>query len=805
VLVQVRHAVPGPYSDGLAYDLIPNCLDEQNLFMNPRWGWQSPVPAPSPVSIDIDHPQTAQHTEIDNPSLLKQSGFFLLDLLSFGFLSVCHVDAGHLNWFDVTYTGRVTWDKHDSGLSGDDDYNLWLYTPQIGSSPYSAGGMTEDSTRRRIRLEFDSDETIDEFTTCGFIGNLNCSDRFLRTWWNRFRHLVDDDDAGAHREIDGHLATAVGLMGVDYMHDPNSGNEIHPVHVLAVHLDRTASDSDPTHFSDHWAVFARNWGNEGECSALDHYVLENDLKVRLAPTIKPDYMSFIAGQSTSLSYDNVGANFRSALPMGFLPLTDDSAHPDVLLTFFLRDPPEHTWYVGDFQVDWTLSQPLPPDAFVPVVQPVDGESPPASSPTALVATAKRAASDADDAESGEAILKEIWNSMTAAQQADALALYQSLYPQRPLPDVYLVGAVRMNSPPPRPQQVPDVGHGPLPDWQLLRRTAQLSSICAATSGAPLGQLGTCADGPPVTVFSATGGAPGKNGWMVTPLEVTLTARDVSGAGVDHSEYSFDGISFQRYSGPFTAPEGDGVLFYDSVGRDGLQEIPRQQRLRIDTRPPVSAATAAVTEDAVVFAYAIDDPLPGSGAAGLHLVYRTVQGETAVATSAVEAGASGSANLPTRCANVEYWAEDQAGNEEAPHHSTGDQTPPTLNGVPDAVCLWPPNHPRIRFGLGTDIPAAAADECDPAPRVRIVAVTSNQDTGAPGSGHTADDATFSEGAVCVRAERSGMGGDRVYTVTVEANDAAGNATRKEMRLIVPHSSTPGCSDAGTEIADGAPCE
>jgi hypothetical protein len=207
----------------------------------------------------------------------------------------------------------------------------------------------------------------------------------------------------------------------------------------------------------------------------------------------------------------------------------------------------------------------------------------------------------------------------------------------------------------------------------------------------------------------------------------------------------------------------------------------------------------------VFAYQIADPVPGSGAAGIHFVYRTVEGAAAVASSAFEPGASGSTNLPTRCANVEYWAEDQAGNEEGPHQNTGDQSPPTLMGLPDALCLWPPNHPRIRFELGTDILASAADDCDPAPQVRIVAVTSNQPPGAPGSGHTADDVTFSDHAVCVRAERSGPGGDRVYTVTVEATDATGNATRKDMRITVPHSSTPGCGDGGTPIANGVPCE
>jgi len=233
----------------------------------------------------------------------------------------------------------VIWDTHDGGIKGDDDYNLWLYTPPVGSSEYSEGGMINQDVRRRIRLEFDSDETIDEFTTCGLHPGDNCKPRFQFSWWNRFRHLVDDDGAAAHREIHGHLATVVGLMGVDYVHDANSGNELHPVHVFAVHLDR--SSSDPTHFTDHWAIFVRNWGNEGECGALDHYLLANDLTLRLAPTIDPSFRQYIVGQSTTVPRASIAANFADAGPVGFLPAADPT-HPDLLLNFSLHEPGAHS-------------------------------------------------------------------------------------------------------------------------------------------------------------------------------------------------------------------------------------------------------------------------------------------------------------------------------------------------------------------------------------------------------------------------------------------------------------------------------
>ena len=38
---------------------------------------------------------------------------------------------------------------------------------------------------------------------------------------------------------------------------------------------------------------------------------------------------------------------------------------------------------------------------------------------------------------------------------------------------------------------------------------------------------------------------------------------------------------------------------------------------------------------------------------------------------------------------------------------------------------------------------------------------------------------------LRAERSGRGDGRVYTVTVTATDATGNSSQAELRFVVPH--------------------
>jgi hypothetical protein len=38
---------------------------------------------------------------------------------------------------------------------------------------------------------------------------------------------------------------------------------------------------------------------------------------------------------------------------------------------------------------------------------------------------------------------------------------------------------------------------------------------------------------------------------------------------------------------------------------------------------------------------------------------------------------------------------------------------------------------------------------------------------------------------LRAERSGSGGDRIYTVTYQATDDSGNQARVSQQVVVPH--------------------
>jgi len=115
----------------------------------------------------------------------------------------------------------------------------------------------------------------------------------------------------------------------------------------------------------------------------------------------------------------------------------------------------------------------------------------------------------------------------------------------------------------------------------------------------------------------------------------------------------------------------------------------------------------------------------------------------------------------------------------------DTTPPELMVTLSPAVLWPPNHKLAPITASITV----QDTCDPSPTVRLVSITSNEADNGLGDGDTSadiqgtafgtDDRTF-----LLRAERSGPGGGRVYTVTYEASDHSGNTTLRKATVTVP---------------------
>jgi len=115
----------------------------------------------------------------------------------------------------------------------------------------------------------------------------------------------------------------------------------------------------------------------------------------------------------------------------------------------------------------------------------------------------------------------------------------------------------------------------------------------------------------------------------------------------------------------------------------------------------------------------------------------------------------------------------------------DTTPPvvTLRMSPDR--LWPPNHKMKTVQAIFDI-----KDCDAAPKVELVSVTSNEPDNGLGDGDTSGDISGAslgtdDRSVQVRAERAGPGSGRVYTFVYRVTDASGNFTNVSATVTVPH--------------------
>jgi hypothetical protein len=114
----------------------------------------------------------------------------------------------------------------------------------------------------------------------------------------------------------------------------------------------------------------------------------------------------------------------------------------------------------------------------------------------------------------------------------------------------------------------------------------------------------------------------------------------------------------------------------------------------------------------------------------------------------------------------------------------DTTPPVIvraKASPDVI--WPPNHKMVYV----HVRARVTDACS-ATTWKVVSVSSSESSNGNGDGNTSVDYQIvGDHAVKVRAERSGKGSGRTYTLTLQAQDASGNLSEtKAITVIVPKS-------------------
>jgi hypothetical protein len=315
------------------FDLVWDKTDLNGIPMNPKWGWQRAVP-PTPPDLEgiclppLDSGAASNNdpTPFRDPRCTTQNPLF--DEASGWRLFTCGLASttaviGHVNWMAVTYEGWIYWEGYQAfphALISDDDYNFRLF-PVDGAGVYP----NKDGT---FGLEFKAKETIKCFSG----------------WWDQFRIAVDSGKDKAGQLVDGKFAIVTGLMGLDCEHGCQT--ELHPVWGLAIHVKDDPSD-------DVWAIFVRNWGSEGYCSHLQHYI---DFPPASLPPPSSELSEFTLQLpwrtgATSVSVGN-GSKFcmNSAAVGG--PVVASVLNQGVLVKFTLPGPDTAPRANGELHLQW---------------------------------------------------------------------------------------------------------------------------------------------------------------------------------------------------------------------------------------------------------------------------------------------------------------------------------------------------------------------------------------------------------------------------------------------------------------------
>lgn len=146
-------------------------------------------------------------------------------------------------------------------------------------------------------------------------------------------------------------------------------------------------------------------------------------------------------------------------------------------------------------------------------------------------------------------------------------------------------------------------------------------------------------------------------------------------------------------------------------------------------------------------------------------------------------------LPVGVHTITLEVTDSAGNKDTDVvvKTVVDTEPPDGALALTPNVLWPPNHKLVTIVATLTV----SDECDPDPSVTLVSITSNEPDEGSGDGNFPNDiqdADFGtdDRVFRLRAERSGNGSGRVYTVVYRVEDHHGNVTEVSAEVRVPHS-------------------
>jgi len=141
-------------------------------------------------------------------------------------------------------------------------------------------------------------------------------------------------------------------------------------------------------------------------------------------------------------------------------------------------------------------------------------------------------------------------------------------------------------------------------------------------------------------------------------------------------------------------------------------------------------------------------------------------------------------FPVGTTTVTWTAVDSRGNRATATQSVTitDTTAPTVSLNLTPGLLWPPNHKLV-----TITPTLVVSDLAGPVTISDPTVSSNEPIDGLGDGDTSPDWIITgTNGIQLRAERSGAGNGRTYTITYVVTDRSGNAATVSATVLVPKS-------------------
>ena len=262
--------------------------------------------------------------------------------------------------------------------------------------------------------------------------------------------------------------------------------------------------------------------------------------------------------------------------------------------------------------------------------------------------------------------------------------------------------------------------------------------------------------------------------ITAPASQVLEANSAAGAIATFSGTASDivdgniAVSFSPVSGSTLALGVTTVTVTatDAAGNSSSSTFTITVR---DTTPPVIAQI----ENMVVEA---------TGPGGATVTFPASATDIVDGTVTVHASPASGSTFALGITTVTATASDAAGNSSAKTFTitVRDTTAPMFTSLtPSITNLWPANHKMVAISV-----TAVTSDTVSAVTTKIISVTSSEPDNGLGDGDTANDIEITGPMTLnLRAERAGGGSGRIYTITVEAKDAAGNRTTRTTTVTV----------------------